>query len=443
VDRLRAWLAATFLLAACGPTTVSAPPPGQQAATSIPPVVEQAPARIAPGAQPVEPAEPLAPELPPGPVALALLVPLSGERQALGRDLFDAATLALFDVARDDIVVLPKDTGGTPAGASAAATEALAEGARLIIGPLFAAEAGAVAPMASAAGVPVIAFSSDRRVAAPGVYVFGLAPEDQIDRAVAFALSQGRMRFAALVPDNDAGHVMARAVAKSVTERGGLLARPGFYGPAEGDATSEVRAFADFATRASALSDQYAALEGRTDEAAVAARARLEQAAAFGQLGYDTVVLPLGGQRLRSIVALLPFFDVGPPDVQVIGTAAWDEPSTLAEPGLAGGWFAAPDANLRASFARRFQASFGRDPSPIASLAYDAVALAGVLVATAPASPFAEARLVGPSGFAGVDGIFRFFPDGTSQRGLAMFQVVGGKAEMIAPAASSFELLGQ
>ncbi len=391
---------------------------------------------------PIAPAEPLAPALPPGPVAIALLAPLSGERQALGRDLLDAAMLALFDLGREDIVVLPKDTGGTPAGAAVAMTEALAEGARLVLGPLFAAEVSAIAPAARAAGVPVIAFSSDRRVAGGGVYVFGLAPEDQIDQAVAFALAQGRTRFAALVPDTDAGHLMAAALARSVTERGGLLAQAGFYSPGEGDATAAVRGFADFATRPAALAAQMAVLEGRSDELAVAARARLEQSA-FGALGYDVVVLPDGGPRLRSIVALLPFFDVAPPDVQVIGTAAWDEPATLAEPGLAGGWFAGPDPALRESFAGRFRASFGREPVGIASLAYDAAALAGSLVATAPDGPFAEARLVQPSGFAGVDGIFRFLPDGASQRGLAMFQVVGGRAELVAPAATSFELLGQ
>ncbi|MGH6719832.1 MAG: penicillin-binding protein activator [Alphaproteobacteria bacterium] len=440
---LAALLLAALPLAACQPTTVSAPPPGQQAA--VPTVIDSQ----RPPPAPVEPATALAPAgsaaptLPSGPITVALLLPLSGERAALGHDLLDAATLALFDLARDDLVIVPKDTAGDPARAATAAAAALGEGARLILGPLFAPEVAAVAPAAAAAGVPVVAFSSDRRAASPGSYVFGLAPEDQIDQVVAYALAQGRTRFAALAPQTDTGRLMARAVARVVTERGGRLAQPGFYPSGAIDQSGPVRDFADFATRPAAAELQRAVLEGRSDDLARRARAELDLALAQGWLGYDAVLVPDAGQSLRSVAAMLPFFDIAPPDVQILGTAAWDEPRSLVEPGLAGAWFAAPDQALKDAFAARFRAAFGRQPGPIASLAYDAVALAGALVATAPDAPFATARLTQPSGFAGVDGVFRFLPDGTSQRALAIFRVAAGKAEQVAPAATSFELLTQ
>ncbi len=432
-------LVAVLLLAACQTTTVSAPPPGQQAAPSVVTVNPTPPAP----AEPVVAPAPAPPILPAGPVTIALLLPLTGERATLGRDLLDAATLALFDLGRDDLVVVPRDTGGDPARAQAAAAVALGEGARLILGPLFAPEVAAVAPAAVAAGVPVVAFSSDRRVARPGVYVFGLAPEDQIDQVVGYALAQGRTRFAALAPETDTGRLMARALARAVTERGARLARPGFYPSGAIDQSGPVRDFADFATRAPAPELQRAVLEGRTDELARQARAELDLALAVGWLGYDAVLVPDAGQSLRSVAAMLPFFDVVPPDVQILGTAAWDEPRSLVEPGLAGAWFAAPDRSLKEAFSARFRAAFGREPGAIASLAYDAVALAGALMASAPDDPFTAARLTQPSGFAGVDGVFRFRPDGTSQRALAIFRVAAGKAEPIAPAATSFELLTQ
>jgi ABC-type branched-subunit amino acid transport system substrate-binding protein len=434
--RLAAWLVAAVLLAACQPAKVSSPPPGQQAETSIPPTFEPAPA--APATATTAPAEPLPAPAPTGPATVALLLPLSGERAALGRDLLDAATLALFDLARDDLLLLPKDTGGTPAQAAAMATAALSEGARLVLGPVFAPEVGAVAPIATAAGVPIVAFSSDRRVAAAGIFVFGLAPEDQIDQVVAYAAGQGRTRFAALAPDTDTGRIMVRALAGSTALRGVLMAQPGYYAPGAIDQNGAVGAFADIGTRGSAIALQRAALEGRDDEAAQAARARLDQAAGLGELGYDAVLLPDAGSSLRSVAALLPFFDIAPPGVQVLGTAAWDDPKTLAEPGLTGAWFAAPDPALKTAFAQRFEAAFGRKPLAVASLAYDAIALAGALVATAPEAPFTVDRLTRPSGFAGIDGVFRFHADGTSQRTLAIYQVREGGAELIAPAAASF-----
>jgi len=432
-------IAAALALAACG-GTVSKPPPAQQA--------EPVPAEPAPAvAQPVEPVapEPVAPEplpLPPGPIPIALLVPLSGTQAELGQALLDAATMALFDLGGTDLVLAPYDTAGA-GGAAAAAQAAVAGGARLVLGPVFAADVAAAGPVVNAAGVQVIAFSSDKRAARPGVYLLGWLPEQQVDRVVGFAAAHGLTRFAALVPETDFGYAMAAALARRTGELGVGLVQPGFYPPGDLDATDAVRRFANYESRASALEAQLAALEGQTDEVSVKARERLAQLTTVGDIGYDAVLLPEAGPRLRTVAALLPYFDVALPEVRLLGTAAWNEPATLSEPSLAGAWFAAPAPETRGRFLARFEQTFGRPAPTIASLAYDAVALAGVLARAPAGADFSAARLTQPSGFVGVDGIFRFRPDGTAERGLAVFEVSNQAAVLVEPAPTTFELLTQ
>ncbi len=141
-----------------------------------------------------------APALPEGPVSVALLLPLSGPSAGLGAAMLDAAQMALFEIGAERLLLLPRDSGGTPEGARRAAADALADGAALILGPLFSGSVAAVSPLAKAAGVNVVAFSSDRRVAEPGIFIMGFLFDQQLGRVIRFAIERGLGRFAALAP---------------------------------------------------------------------------------------------------------------------------------------------------------------------------------------------------------------------------------------------------
>jgi hypothetical protein len=155
---------------------------------------------------------------------------------------------------------------------------------------------------------------------------------------------------------------------------------------------------------------------------------------------FQAVLLPEGGTNLRGLAPLLPYFDVDPRVVKFLGTGLWDDRDVGREPTLVGGWFAAPPPDARAAFAERFNASFGRNPPRIASLGYDAVGLAAVLARSGRVEGrFSEDALTNPNGFTGIDGIFRFMPDGSTERGLAVIEVKQDGFEVISPAPSTFQ----
>jgi hypothetical protein len=156
----------------------------------------------------------------------------------------------------------------------------------------------------------------------------------------------------------------------------------------------------------------------------------------------DALLLPEGGDRLKALAPLLPYFDVDPAQVKFLGTGLWDEPGLGTEPALDGGWYAAPPPNARADFEKRFTTLYRHPPPRLATLGYDATALAAVL-ARNPAGPdFSAPALTNPSGFSGIDGIFRLRPDGLVQRGLAVLEVHRGAPTVVDPAPESFQELG-
>ena len=369
---------------------------------------------------------------------VALLLPLTGVNGRLGTELLDAAQLAFFDFADEDFELVVHDTKSTADGAANAAALAIGDGASLLLGPLVAAEVRAVTPAARAAGINVIAFSSDRSVAGNGVYIMGFLPSAQVERIVGYARSRGLLRFAVFAPDDDYGAAVVDALRGSAARVGAAVTRIQYYDPAAGDFSDAVRRLADYDSRRGALLAQRAALEARGDQVARRALKRLKKLQTIGDLPFDALLLPDGGKRLQAIAAMLPFYDVDPAKIRMLGTGQWDEPGIGAEPALLGGWFAAPPPAARAEFEARYAKAYGRRSPRLATLAYDATALAAVLARVEEGADFGEEMFTAATGFLGRDGIFRFLEEGVAERGLGVLQVQRRGAKVISRASEAF-----
>jgi len=395
---------------------------------------------------PVPPAQPPPEEAEPPPdpeVKVALLLPLSGPAEELGRDMLHAAQMALFDVGENELILLPRDTAGTPDGARDAVAQAINQEADLILGPLFSQAVGAITPLAQQAGIRVLAFSNVASMAADGTYLLGFRPEEQVDRVVRFALGAGLERIAGLAPDDAYGATALDALRGGVVEAGGQLGATLFYPPDLADPSAVVREVAAYDERTAALEEEKQRLEQeleQTDDQAIRRELeRLETLDTFGEPPFDAILIADGGDRLRSVASLLTFYDVAPEEVRFLGTMRWqDDPRVLEEPALQGGWFAGPPPATLAAFERRFEAAFGSPPQQLAALAYDATALAVIVARDLGDPTFDPQTLMNPQGFAGATGLFRLRPDGLAEHGLAILEVRDGTARLVDPPPESF-----
>jgi branched-chain amino acid transport system substrate-binding protein len=353
----------------------------------------------------------LAPQSASASVKVAMLLPLSrpGEAQRVANDLKQAGELALFELNRPGLTIIAKDTGTTPEMAAAAAEAAIAEGAEIIVGPVFANDVLAVAPIARQANVPVVAFSTDRKVAGNGVYLLSFLVDDEIDRVVAQAANNGRRTIAAYVPQTPYGDLVDGALRRSAARSGMQVA----------------------------VTERYVVDPNAMAEPMKRLKAAFEAAEQAGQ-PIDTLLLPGAQDTLPTIAPMLAYYDVPVKGVQLLGTAGWDYASIGREPVLARGLFAAPDQAGWRDFAGRYQKTYGTVPVRIASLGYDAVSLALALAGNPPGQRYTPGNLTRASGFAGTDGLFRLRADGTSERGLAIYEVQKMGPQVIAPAPNAF-----
>ena len=374
----------------------------------------------------------------PSTVRVGLLVPLSGSNEKLGRSMLNAAQMALFDFSSSDFELLIFDTLGTSEGAMEAARLAIGDGVSVILGPLLGTSVSAISPICKAANVKVLGFSSDRTVTGAGIYTMGFFPENEVKRVVNYAIEKGKKRFAAIVPDGPYGEAVVEALRSTIATYDAMVDQILFYDTDADDFSEIIQELADYDSRRQALLEQRSELKERDDEIAKRALKRLEKMQTLGDVSFDALLLAGSGERLLAIAALLPFYDIDPKKVRMLGAGQWDMPDLGVEPALRGGWHAGPPPEARKDFVKNYRSLYGVIPHRLSTLAYDATALVAVLARTEGGPNFSDEAFTTKSGFWGRDGLFRFLSDGTIQRGLAVLQVEARSLKVINPAPQVF-----
>ncbi|MEP9359532.1 penicillin-binding protein activator [Sphingomonas sp. KR3-1] len=329
---------------------------------------------------------------------VALLVPLTGPNAGVGKSLANATQLAVLDTKSDVLRITTYDTAG---GAANAARQAIADGNRLILGPLLAEEVREVVPIARAARVPVLSFSNDTSVAGNGAYLLGYSPAQSIERVVDYAKAQGVTDFAGLMVSGVYGERASTAFLRAVEDHGGKVLAMETYDGRPGSMTSAI-------TKLSRTPYQAILIAG-SGSSGVAAAPVIRKSA--------------GGKSAR-----------------ILGTELWNADSAIgANAVLNGAWFASVPDNYYRTYATKYRARFGAAPYRLSTLGYDAVLLT-VRIARdwRPGDLFPAARLTAPDGFGGLDGAFRFGRDGIAERALEVQEVKAGTTVTVSPAPTGF-----
>ena len=329
---------------------------------------------------------------------IALLVPITGANAEAGQAIANATTMALLDTAAENLRITTYDTAS---GAGEAAARAVADGNRLILGPLLREDVAAVAARARPADVPLITFSNDAGIAAPDVFVMGQIPEQSIARTVAYAQAQGARRFAALLPEGEYGDRALAALQRAVAASGAQFAGAERY--------------------------------DRGNRSIISAAGRLD-----ARGGFDTVLFADGARLATLAAAELKEAGEGLPTL--IGTELWSGEATLgATAPMRGALFSSVSDARYGQFAQSYEARFGSRPYRIATLGYDAV-LFTLRAARGwrPGTAFPSGQLLAEGGFVGLDGPIRFRANGLGERAMEVRQVTRSGADVVDAAPARF-----
>lgn len=342
-------------------------------------------------------------------VQVALLVPGGsgdGTDSLLASNLENAARLAISDLNGVSIDLRVYNTGADPVVAASVASQAVNDGAKIILGPLFGEAANAAGIAVANRNVNVLAFSNNTSIAGGNVFVLGATFQNTANRLVQYSGRQGISRYAVIHGDDVAGEAGRDAITTAVRNNGGQV--------------SSIESYP--------LSQQGIFNSAR----------RISASTKSG--GADAVFLTAGvNADLPILATALRDTGIDPAETQYIGLTRWSAaPQALALPGLQGGLFTLPDQNMKNLFESRYAAAYGAAPHPLSGLAYDGIAAIGALVAAGDSNALTKLALTSPQGFQGTAGIFRLLPNGQNQRGLAVATVRDGSVVVLEAAPRSF-----
>jgi len=358
-------------------------------------------------------------------VQVALLLPFSGKNKDLGWSLYNAATLSLFDNdLGKNIELVLIDSKDTPEETRKAFGEIVNRKIKVVIGPVFSTSVAAIEKDAKQNGITVISLSNNQELMGKvntegGVFLAGMLPEPQIDKIVGYALAHGKYSFATIAPNNSYGKTITDLMKRITRNRDGNFITAEFYATDGKDIDRAV----ENVINSFALSARF---EGKKKKDTVVTEA--------DKIYPQVIMIPEGGKNLFKIVSAMKRLNKDERDFQLIGTNQWDDISTINDFHMIGSWFVAPENEKFRNFERAYYRSFNKFPPRISSIAYDLTSAIAEIAARKGSkeitiNDFTTYENPPKNGFEGIDGLFRFLPNGIVQRNLAVLQVSNGKFE--------------
>jgi ABC-type branched-subunit amino acid transport system substrate-binding protein len=373
-------------------------------------------------------------------IKVAVLMPLSGKHKDLGEAMLNSVILSLFENDKDNnIELIIFDSKGNSSDSLKAIREIAKQNVKVVIGPIFSTSVRAVSKVAKNNNITVLSFSNNQKLAGnPSIFLMGFLPEQQIERMVSYAISKSKNNFAILAPNNQYGVKFSSILKETVKRKDGNFITSNLYLSSNEDLEKTVQK----------MLDSYIVSPRILEERKQLNMENKDENAPYLQEGdkiYANVILvPESGSSLYKSVSLIKKYNITERNIQIIGSSNWDDISTLNNPDLIGGWFTAPDPDKFRSFERRYYQIYNKFPPRISSIGYDAAlsVINTINESEGEIKTFNVETLINyPSrknGFEGIDGLFRFLPNGIVQRNFSILEVENGKFDVIDSPSSIF-----
>lgn len=366
-------------------------------------------------------------------VRVGLLLPLSGRSEKIGENFLNAAQMAIVSSRNSPLVLVPLDTKGTVFGAIEAVNEAVRRQVDVIVGPFSTAETKAVLKVANENNITVISLSNEQSLTKEGAFVAGFAPEQEIEKMVTYAMNQGMNNFSAILPSNQYGYAFSNILKNIVNNKDGKIVKIEFYLEKEDALRRSIQTVAN----SYAVADYVYAAYENPDEAVIDEETNKPKPKEFivkeeDKIYADAIFIPEGGRRLNSIVSTLKTYNADRHNYKLLGSTYWDATfDNINKYYLQGEWFPAPDPEIFLQFEKDYYEIYGEYPVRFASITYDLVKTLNRIVQDQGRIGLTKEKLVGYSGFKGIDGSFRFRDDNTIERRFAVIEISGESRQVV------------
>jgi outer membrane PBP1 activator LpoA protein len=360
---------------------------------------------------------------------VALFVPLSGPVKSVGEDMANAAQLSLFENRKKDIILRVYDTKGTTFGVVEAMNRAIEEGVDVIIGPVFRAETKAVQKIAERNDILVFSLSSEQDlVNSRNIFVTGPIVEQEIQLLISYMVEKDVHNYVGLMPNTSFGASVNRILREAILGKDAVLIKTEYYDQNDQHMLKKIIELVSFYEIPKTIYENFEKkkLESRIlgDEKNLELEIEEED-----KIYPQAMFIAEGGRFADQIGSLVFSVRKERRNVQLIGTSKLDgNENTLKNPYLDETIFIGANPEKYEKYSVSYDKVYGHRPLKITSIVYDLINVIDRVYRREDGIYRPDKyALLDPKGFSGIDGRFRFLPNGLVERKLYVLQFKNGE----------------
>lgn len=370
------------------------------------------------------------------PKNISVLLPQSGTNSNIGKSLTHSIELALLLQPNKNISVNFYDLSGNIEKKQKIIKEAISNDPDIILGPIFAEDAKMVRDI-KPIELPVLSFTSDSKVLGDGIMTMTLIPSQSVEyivKEISRDLAKSVIIFA---PNNNSGKLLASVATVATSIYDVPLSGLFYYDENNSDSIKlsvkkatmyDARLLANNKAR-EILSDILIKenLSENQKELLNKQLEKLSKSETLGKIPYDAILFLGNANDSKTIASFLRYFNIQNRDAKFYGTINWDDSEVCTDFNMSGSKFATLP-KISDNFSAVFEKLTNRKPSRLDTFAFDAVNL----IKNMPADNKKKIMyLLDPSGYKGIDGLFKLKPNGENERTLQIVETTGNGKRIV------------
>lgn len=353
---------------------------------------------------------------------VGLFLPLSGKLEYIGNSLLNSAELSIFDNNKNNLLINVYDTKGTTFGATDAMNEAIKDGVDVIIGPLLSEETRAIDELAAKNDIVVFSLSNDQELKnSTNIFVSGSILGQEIELLISTLINNSITNFVAYLPNNTYGSLVNDILKEKLKAKDANLIKVDFYNSTEDDKM--------FDTKLIELINSYkASAEYLTkyEENKANGKANGFLVNDEDKIKPQVLFIADGANVAEKIgISLYKFKEkLDNPDIQLAGLSKLDgDRGVMENPYLDKIIFVGSDYEKYGEFENKYYKVYKAYPTKVASIVYDLInTIDGFFKKQDGIFVVNKKELLYPFGYNGIDGKFRFLPNGLVERNMFILQ---------------------
>lgn len=177
---------------------------------------------------------------------IALLLPLSGENELLGKQYAGLIKMGLGDGAKTKIKVTSYDSSDE-AKLKDSIKRILEQKTKIIIGPIYSKDTKILSAQIKGQDVIAMSLSNDPTLADNNIFVFGHAPMRQMEQITTYLINNEYKNYIILLPAGRYSQTVSKIIQNIIANKDAALSRMEFYNNSDEDIEKAINIVADTA----------------------------------------------------------------------------------------------------------------------------------------------------------------------------------------------------